>query len=397
MVMWNSKRVTFDFSAMMTGFYFSQIIALGYMSYFLSSFGYGQTFIGLVTTLQALSSIVYRFISGYLMDKYSNPKILLSFYYSYFAITQMLLFVLYSSQAYVLTYASTALGLFFTITGTCDSWVLKCSKADSKIDYAQIRSVGSIAYALIGLFASWALPTLGNNAAFLIIGVAWAIFMYSVIVLPNPPKTIDNQEHKITLREGMKHLVKNKYFMMSMVCVFLYSLTNVSYTHYYSLYISELGGTTREIGLGLFVMAFTEFWVMRFYTPLAKKFGNERLLAFSFLCYVLRSVAMSFAQNTTQALIITALQTLTFALQMPGIMATVGNVVKYEYQASGVQFMGLVSTVGQLIFGTAIGAVYENFGRAVMLRVFAIPSLIAFVFFAIMSPLYKKKGYYTNN
>ena len=82
---------------------------------------------------------------------------------------------------------------------------------------------------------------------------------------------------------------------------------------------------------------------------------------------------------------------------MPGIMATVGNVVKYEYQASGVQFMGLVSTAGQLIFGTAIGAVYENFGRAVMLRVFAIPSLIAFVFFVIMSPLYKKKGYYTTN
>ena len=394
--MWNSKKVTFNFSTLMTGFYFTQIVALGYLSYFLSSFGYGQTFIGVVTTLNALSSIVFRFLFGYLMDKYSNPKILLSVSFTYFSAIQALLFLLYSSQIYVLFYAVTGLGLFFTITGACDSWVLKCSKVDEKIDYAQIRSVGSIAYAFIGLFASWAFTKFGTHAAFIIIGVAWLLFMYSVLVLPNPPKTIDNQETKITLREGIRYLVKNRFYMMSMVCVFLYSLTNVSYTHYYSLFINELGGTTKEIGLGLFVMAFTEFWVMRFYTPLAKKFGNERLLAFSFLCYVLRSFAMSCAKNTTQALIITALQTLTFALQMPGIIATIGKVVKYEYQASGVQVMGLVSTAGQLIFGTLIGAVYENYGMVIMLRIFALPSLIAFIFFAIMSPLYKKKGYYTD-
>lgn len=376
----------------MTGYYFSQIIALGYFSYFMNSFGYSESAIGVVVTIYSLSAMVLELVFGFVMDKYCNPKLILSLSFTCYTAMQVMLFYFFSSWTYVVVYASVAMGLFFTVSGLCDSWVVKIEKATpEKINYSRIRAVGSISYALIGLAASFLMPIFGYNAAIGILITAWIIFMYACFSLPNPPKSIGNDSDKVSLKEAAKVLGSNGYYILLLVCVFMYSITNVSYTNYYSLFIKDLGGGTREVGIGLFVMAFTEFWVMRSYKKYAARFGDEKVLAFSFLGYVLRSVLMALARNFWAVLAVTALQTISFALQMPGIMACISKAVSYRYQATAVQVMYFIGMIGQIAFSALIGSTYENLGRSAMLMIFAIPSAAAFIIFSILSPVLKKK------
>jgi len=75
-----------------------------------------------------------------------------------------------------------------------------------------------------------------------------------------------------------------------------------------------------------------------------------------------------------------------FAFVGPASVAMLDGIVSAKYKAEGMQLLYMVQSLSSVIFNSAIGYIYEQFGYRIMLGVFApfsaIGAIILSIYFA---------------
>ena len=385
-----SRRITRSFMFLYIGFYISQIIYYGYLPATLYSYGYGETFVGYVMTLMSASGLVLRLVIGYIIDKYSCPKALIITFFSIYAITQVIFFFMYQSVLFITLFSLISLGLVGIVATLCDSWVVKIREVRPSVDYGRARSFGSMSYAITGLITGQVIAAFSNSALAYFALVAWLVLISAASSLPNPPK-IDKTKGKVTIKECLSIIIKEKAYILMLVCSMLNSPAEIAANSYYSVIVTGKGGTSAQVGLGLFVMAFTEFWVVYFFSKIARRVGVERMFYLGLFGNAIRAFVLALAPNATWVVIGICTQAISFALTMPGTVLIITKIVGIKYSTTSMQIFYVARSLLQMGLSTPLGWIAENMGINTMLYLSMIPSILG----AIILMFYTERRYKT--
>ena len=371
------------FSLLMGGYYALQVLCLSYLAEFLISFGYAEGFIGIVLTAESISSMATMLLFGYLTDKYSNPKLLIVLVVSVYTALQVLLFFFSASKAFIIIFALFGLGTLISAAGIVDSWVIKAQEQDPSLDYSKIRSVGSITFGVVSLLTGIMISRFSHRSAIFIAIIGAVMIILPALRLRNP--VIGGSEGSVSIVEGSKVLFRNRGFMLIVLCCFIFSLSDLSFANYYAVMMNSVGGTTTQLGIGLFVMCVAEFAAMYFLSDIAKKISLRKIMAFGLLGFFLRSFISSFAKTPLSLILVTILQAISFAIAIPACTMLISEIIEFRYQATAIQLFQMAIVTGSMIFNTPIGFIAEKYGIMHMIRLASLGALTSFVIFVVFS------------
>ena len=375
-----NRRFTLYFVA----YFIAHIVLFGFWPAILRGFGYNDTFIGIASSVSTFSGMVLKLAISYWFDKKGHARALVIGTMTLFCVMQTLVFYLAGASWIVLLFSALCMSTVGMVNSLGEVWLLKLSAAGSEpLDYGKLRSAGSMTYAVAGLFAGGILSRFGDVASCAITWTAWLMLVPLCFLIPQPPRTLsaeaESAAKKMTFAAQLKKLMQNRAFLILMLCGALDTVCEMTVTGNFSLIVQELGGTQAQSGVGFFVMAFSEFWVVYFYSRLAERFTVKWLYAAGIFGTLLRAVIMSMAQTPWQAVVIIALNAVSFGLTAPGKVLLINDIVDYEFKAAAMQIYGIGTGIVRMLVLPLQGMVSDSFGILTMIRIFSVFSLLSFV------------------
>ncbi len=377
------KGLTSRFSVLMGGYFTVILIFCGYYTVFLKSFGYSDFSIGIALMWTAISCFICQPVFGYLSDKFNKIKQMIAIVLLVGTAGLPLLFFFYEAPAFIVGFSVVVLGTTQSLTGIIDSWITKLQKQKVKLDYGRVRSIGSLTYAVFAIVLGQLFSSFGNHLAIYAMILVFLTILTVILKIPNP-QVHENATH-ITIRKSASYLFGNKKYVLLLVTAFLSYLTFVSMATFTPLLIQHLGGNQSEVGIAYFIMAFAEFWVMLGFTKLKNKFGVSKLLGFGMVGYFIRSIALSLASNVFLVWVFVALQAISFALFVPGVVYYIAKHVDVKFLSGAALIYQATLSISQMVGNPLFGFLSETMGINSMLMISGIPALIGGTIFLVMN------------
>jgi len=215
--------------------------------------------------------------------------------------------------------------------------------------------------------------------------IAIAVVSLCVLMGLNNPEKADVSQ-TITLASSIRYLARNKHFWIIVTGSFMLGITMASTTTFLPTLNSEIGGSTKDLGIMLFIMAAAEIVVMMFITKLNNRFGTKALLIAGYLGFFLKNVMFAVSANVWQLFAFCTLQCISFALVIPAVVLYMGERIDKRYITVALLINMAAGNISETIANPVCGwlAAPGNIGVRGMLIVAAIPVLLAalvFIFF----------------
>ncbi|MBQ9959016.1 MAG: MFS transporter [Oscillospiraceae bacterium] len=382
--MHDTKKLSRKFTLMFIAYFTAQIVFFGFWPSILRDFGYSDTFIGICSSISTFCGMALRLLISYYFDRKGHARALVIGCISFYCVMQSLVFFFSGAKWIVLLFSASAMSTVGLVYSISEAWLLKLSAAgNEKLDYGKLRSAGSMAYAVSGLFAGSILAAFGNVASCGIVWAAWLVLVPLTLSVPEAPRTLQTAQtapqSDMNFLQRLQKLVKNKAFLLFMLCGALDTVCEMTVTGNFSIIVQELGGTQAQSGVGFFVMAFSEFWVVYFFSRLARRFTVHWLYAAGIFGTLLRAVAMSMAKTPWQAVALIALNAVSFGLTAPGKVLLINDLVDYEFKAAAMQIYNIGTSVVRMLILPLQGMVSDRYGILSMIRIFSVFSLLSFI------------------
>ena len=182
----------------------------------------------------------------------------------------------------------------------------------------------------------------------------------------NPEKPAADEE-EITLVQFIK---RNKLFFVLNLAVIGIFFSNATLNNYMVQIVTEVGGTSEDMGRILGLMAFLEIPTMVLFSRIKRKFSCQLLLKVAsvgftikiLMCWLARSVAMLFAAQ--------AFQLVSFALFLPAMVYFTGEIMSKGEAVKGQALFTTMITV-TTIFASLLGGWILDVSGARMLTMVA--------------------------
>ncbi len=345
----------------------------------LSSFGYGDGFIGIVCMVMGISCVILQPLFGYFCDKTRNFRALFFAVFALVCAGYPFLFLFSGSRAVVTVFGGLAVASTVPMYTVLDSWISKLQK-EIPLNYGRLRACGSISFAVASAVIAPVLEHFGYNA---VVPLTWAMFAAmtaAVLSLPNPSRMED--ERSISVKEAARVLFGKRDYRILLLCGFLTSTPYNAIQLFSARYISSIGGGVTEIGLASFVRAGAEFVVIMNYDKIAARFGSARTFGFGMACSALRMILFSLAPNATVGILLFLTQAVSLAITIPGVVHYLNRLVPRKYIATAMLlYYTLGQGLAQIIGSPALGALAERYSVKTMFALSSIPGIIGAVIF----------------
>lgn len=180
-------------------------------------------------------------------------------------------------------------------------------------------------------------------------------------------ETAAADEEEITLVQFIK---RNKLFFVLNLAVIGIFFSNATLNNYMVQIVTEVGGTSEDMGRILGLMAFLEIPTMVLFSRIKRKFSCQLLLKVAsvgftikiLMCWLARSVAMLFAAQ--------AFQLVSFALFLPAMVYFTGEIMSKGEAVKGQALFTTMITV-TTIFASLLGGWILDVSGARMLTMVA--------------------------
>lgn len=346
-----------------------ECISVAYITPLLLRYGYSAGRIGVVMMLTALAATAARPLWGFINDRYSCSRQVLSVTTCVGAGCFLLL--IRTGGALVPT-VLICMALYVTVvcmTNFLDSWILRLISAGAPLNYGLTRAGGSFSFAVGAAVFGVMIARRGISST---VGILLALLLPLVLAAlsaPNPP-SVPAQE-SVTLRSGLRCLAGNRVYRMMLLAFFLATLTASASDNFYSALLFSLGGDERQTGLFLFVQAMCEVPVMAGYVQLRRRCAASAaaLMAFSMFFWGVKSLLMGLAPTCGTVIAAALLQALSFALFTPACMDFLLEVTPADYlSTSHLAFFSLGQGAASMLGCLVNGALADHLGIAAMFR-----------------------------
>jgi PPP family 3-phenylpropionic acid transporter len=227
--------------------------------------------------------------------------------------------------------------------------------------YGSQRMWGALGWGVSTVEAGLAIMRLGLPLIFILFPVVGALAMLAAIALPRPTLP------KVDLRAAARVLLSDVRWARFLGCALLIGCASSLMHGFLSIYLSDLGAGSDQVGLAYTIASVSELPVMAL-APLAlRRWGARPLLVCSGAAYALRLLIYIAAPTPEWALGAQLLHGLCF-----GAMWTAGVHEAHHLAPPGLEATAQ-SLLGVAVFGVAVllantvgGLIYQNWGVAAL-------------------------------
>lgn len=360
-----------------------------YAAVFLSSLGFASTKIGLVIAISSLISVFAQPIVGAWIDQNNAQRLKKAsvIIVAMALIASVILILVLSNIAVALLFYMLALIFTITLQPLFSALILQLKERQESVSFGVSRAFGSLAFAGASAFIG---STVEQSTAsvipwitlFLLLTLFLIVSRFPAIKASNisgsPLRHAQSADDPLYIPEKFVKRVKKQYptflwiiFGLSFIFIF-HSMANVFLVNI----VQAVGGTQRQFGFALSLMAMVEIPVMMGSGVLIRRFGTRKLFMFSMIFYVIRSIALLLADNMMAIYFAQLLQALSFAMYIPISVAYVGEIMAKYDRVKGQTLVVSATTLGSVTGSLLGGIIIDMFGVSQMLTVAAASTVI---------------------
>lgn len=353
------KRDSYIYYALGNGmFYFSWAMFACIISVYLADNQCSATEISLITSASALFAMATQPICGFFADKYHSPR-KVAIVTAFLAIISGIAFSYSKSFILLFLFNGFTQGFLNGITSLTDRLATA-----SSYGYGSIRLWGSMLYAVGAQVSGLIYDHISPKANYIVfvIGALIVIFNFYMMNENTTTKEKSVKQEKITTKEVVLALLKNKAFLFFMIIYFLYQGAATAQGIYFPLFMKELGASTTMVGTAILLFGLFEIPVFYFSDRVIKKIPYKYLMIFACLLALVRYSWYSLCPNPNMIIYMLFFQGLTntifIIVSVKVILVLVDE--KYVNTAYGISAM-LARGVAALIYQIVVGNIIDVF------------------------------------
>ncbi|MGY3312988.1 PPP family 3-phenylpropionic acid transporter [Peribacillus simplex] len=257
----------------------------------------------------------------------------------------------------------------------------------SGISYGSIRTYGAFGYAVISLITGYVMSYFGaNSLAFLFAGIGLISFIVSWI-MPDAPVS----GKPVTL-SSLKHFFSNKETLLFLLLVFICAVPARMNDTFLGVYIRELGGSAKLVGLTWFLAAGSEIVVFALSFWWLRKGKEIIIISFAAAFFFIRYFVSAWITDPHLLAYLQVMQLLTFPIFYSAAIQYLYRIVPVEWRATGQTVLALLFFgVSGIIASYIGGAIYGAFGGKTLYLFISSISFIGMVFAFVLYRIYGKR------
>lgn len=366
-------------------FYFAAFCSMmGYASVFLLDKGCSNSQIGIALAISNIIAVFTQPVLASFVDNHQNieMKDIISIIALIVIALSAVLYLIPGSALFVLFLVVTIFATMSTIMPLMNSLAFVFEKYGIEINYGLARGLGSVAYAFTSMMLGYVVESFspGILPLFYIIFTALLFVVVRLFVLPKTGHYEIIEEHK--KKENTQQLSFGKFCQKyKKFIVFLFGFVLVYFAHtvinnFFIQVITNIGGTSSDMGNAVFVAAMLELPTMALFSKLSEKVNCGTLIKFSIIMFVAKHTLTYFATNMIMIYIAQVLQMFAYALFIPASVYYVNQKVAIADRVKGQSLVTMSMTLSGVFASFCGGILLDAIGVHQVLLVGAILSVI---------------------
>jgi len=247
-----------------------------------------------------------------------------------------------------------------------NSLTLDFQDEDRALSYDRLRLWGSVGWAVV-TFSVGRLIT-GRDMRLIFLFGAFVYFVAWFLVW----RGLEKANGKVALKtdwSGLGRVLKNKRLLLFLVLIVLVRVGESSIFTFVPIFMDDLGGTDRQIGLASSVQALAEIPVFLAATAIILRIGTGRALFLTTLFLSIRTLLYSLVSQPGLIVWIQLLQGM-FGLFLVASVEHVNRLVPAEWRATGQSLFWMAYfSAGSIVGNSLSGYLYDQIGPRGMFRV----------------------------
>jgi MFS family permease len=247
-----------------------------------------------------------------------------------------------------------------------DALATQYVQTENKHSFGSLRLWGSL---------GWAVASIGGGIVFSRISIKYifptsaVLFLFTLIFLSTRRKKKTFRPH--FQASSVKEIFKNRSLLLLCVLIALYGIACSPVNSYLNLYFTALNAGNNIVGYAYAIMATSELPFFIIGNRLLKKWGTERVILVAISIMLIRFVLYGFIPNTYLALAVGALQGISLAFFLVGVVDYLHKLLPPGRHAIAQSliwglYIGLGLTSGNLL----IGGLLDSIGMVGVMKVF---------------------------
>ncbi|TFH60036.1 MFS transporter [Peribacillus frigoritolerans] len=357
-------------------------IFIPFLPVYLADQGLRPAQIGFIIGTGGFVTLITQPLWGMISDKTRTIRkvLLLLIFFS-----SVIGFFLYDSSSYLQLILFAMLLYFFLMPIDPLTESLNFTMAEkSGISYGSIRTYGALGYAVISLITGYVMSYFGaNSLAFLFAGIGLISFIVSWM-MPDAPVS----GKPVTL-SSLKHFFSNKETLLFLLLVFICAVPARMNDTFLGVYIRELGGSAKLVGLTWFLAAGSEIVVFALSFWWLRKGKEIIIISFAAAFFFIRYFVSAWITDPQLLAYLQVMQLLTFPIFYSAAIQYLYRIVPVEWRATGQTVLALLFFgVSGIIASYIGGAIYGAYGGKTLYLFISSISFIGMVFALVLYRIY---------
>ncbi|KON70627.1 MFS transporter [Peribacillus butanolivorans] len=257
----------------------------------------------------------------------------------------------------------------------------------SGISYGSIRTYGALGYAVISLITGYVMSYFGANSLAFLFAVIGLISFIVSWMMPDAPVS----GKPVTLK-SLKHFFSNKETLLFLLLVFICAVPARMNDTFLGVYIRELGGSAKLVGLTWFLAAGSEIVVFALSFWWLRKGKEIIIISFAAAFFFIRYFVSAWITDPHLLAYLQVMQILTFPIFYSAAIQYLYRIVPVEWRATGQTVLALLFFgVSGIIASYIGGAIYGAFGGKTLYLFISSISFIGMVFALVLYRIYGKR------
>lgn len=351
-------------------FYFAACSAImGYASVFLLDNGCTNSQIGTALALSNIIAVVLQPMLASFVDNHKNIEMrnIVAMIVLVLVALSAIIYLVPGSALFVLFIFVTIFAIMSSIMPLMNSLAFSFEKHGIEINYGLARGLGSVAYAFASLILGHIVESFspGILPIFYVVFTALLFVVVKLFVLPKEYQNNiveevndNNEEENSEQLSFAKFCLKYKKFIAFLGGFVLVYFAHTIINNFFIQILTNIGGTSADMGTAVFVAAMLELPTMAYFSKLSEKINCGTLIKFSIIMFVIKHALTYFATSMFMIYMAQVCQMFAYALFVP---ASVYYVNKKIAVADRVKGQSLVTT------SMTLSGVFANFAGGIML------------------------------
>jgi MFS transporter, PPP family, 3-phenylpropionic acid transporter len=257
----------------------------------------------------------------------------------------------------------------------------------SGISYGSIRTYGALGYAVISLITGYVMSYFGANSLAFLFAVIGLISFIVSWMMPDAPVS----GKPVTLK-SLKHFFSNKETLLFLLLVFICAVPARMNDTFLGVYIRELGGSAKLVGLTWFLAAGSEIVVFALSFWWLRKGKEIIIISFAAAFFFIRYFVSACITDPHLLAYLQVMHLLTFPIFYSAAIQYLYRIVPVEWRATGQTVLALLFFgVSGIIASYIGGAIYGAFGGKTLYLFISSISFIGMVFALVLYRIYGKR------